>query len=196
MREFFLKLLQNIDKMAGLKQFEKMCAHPDYKTEINNLLDILCRVADQFPFIPDTDKQKIINDAVITDQEFIGLNARIVYKWLNTRKELYFTEMAHKETEEGAEPLTGEAREARLREWLEAVNKMEAQVTYRSDIYAKVREQWKPIDGQVYKPTQTAEDLQAHALHLEYIKQNYDAYTKLKLENWMPEEEWLRSLEE
>lgn len=196
MRDFFLNLLQNIDKLAGLKQYEKICQMKDYKTEINNLLDILCRVTSLFPFIPDDDKQKIINESVITDGEFIGLNGRIIYKWLNTRKELYFTEMAHRETEAGHEPLTGEARDQRLKEWLEAVNKMDVQLTEKVDVYATVREQWKPKDGQVYKPTQTPEDVVLHDLHIQYIKENYDARTGHKLENWKPEDEWLKLIED
>lgn len=94
-------------------------------------------------------------------------------------------------------PLTGEERQKRLQEFLEVVKsappvKVIAPISHREIM----------LNGQVDKPKEppypsTKEsEVIAHALHLEYIKQNYDAYTKLKLENWMPEEEWLRSLEE
>lgn len=191
MRDFFLNLLQNLDKLSGLKQYEKLCQMPNFKQEINNLLDILCRVADQFPFIADLDKQKIINDAVISDGEFIGLNARIVYKWLNAKKDFYFTELAHQQTKPEDEPLTGEAREARLKEWQEALNKTEMHMTQKNDVYAKVRDEWKPKDGIEYTPTLTADDLLKKSLHIQYLKENYHPVTKEKLDGWMPEHQWI-----
>jgi hypothetical protein len=105
-----------------MKQYEKLLQSSDYKGEINMLLDILCRVSNQFPFIPDEDKQRIISDAVIADSEFIGLNAKIIFKWLNLKKENYFREMAHRENQPSEPPLEGEAMHKRLDEWLQAIN--------------------------------------------------------------------------
>jgi hypothetical protein len=190
MRNYFKNLLQNLDKLSGLKQYEKLCQSQNPKEEITTLLDILCRVCEQFPYIPDLDKQKIINDAVVTDGEFIGLNARIVYKWLNLKKDQYFTELAHQDTPEN-EPLTGEAREARLNEWLQALNKTEVQLTQKVDVYAKVREDWQPKDGVKYKQTLTADDVLRHDLHIQYLKENYHPVTKAKLPEWMEEDKWL-----
>lgn len=186
MREFFYNLLQNLDKLAGLKQYEKLTQTPNPKQEINTLLDILCRVCDQFPFIPEQDKIKIINDSVVADQEFIGLNAKIIFKWLNAKREFYMKEKG--EPEISPDALTGEAREQRLQEWLQAVNKAEGIMTERSDPYKTVREQWTNPTGEKYKPL-TEEQIYQRVRHLEYIRQNYDSKGK-PVPDWISEEEF------
>lgn len=191
MRDFFLNLLQNLDKLTGMKQYEKLMQMDNYKKEINTLLDILCRVSDLFPFIPDYDKTRIINAAVITDSEFIGLNAKVIYKWLNAQKDRYFQELAHRENEPNEPPLEGEALQKKLAEWQEALAKMEINYTQRVDIYQTVREQWKPKEGtEIYQPTIDSKILYEKDRHFAYIKSNYDARTGNKLDNWIPEEEF------
>jgi hypothetical protein len=189
MRDYFLSLLQNLDKLTGMKQYEKLCQLRDYKTEINTLLDILCRVCEHFQFIPDEAKKQIINDAVISDPEFIGLNAKFIAKSLNARKEFYLTKKD--DVVISPDALTGEAREARLKEWEEALNKTEMMLTQRSDIYAKVREEWKPKDGIEYKSTLTEQDILRRELHIQYVRENYHPVTREKLEHWMPEDQWI-----
>jgi hypothetical protein len=189
MREFFYHLLQNLDKLAGLKQFEKLLQTQDAKQEINNLLDILCRVSDQFPYIPEEDKKRIIQDATIADQEFMGLNAKIIYKWLNAKRDLYIRE-AKDEVVIHPEALTGEAMQKRLDEWKQSVAKLETTATTRVDIYQTVREQWKPKEGtDLYKPTDPGLVFN-HQRHLQYLKENYDPKTGKELPNWISEDEW------
>lgn len=126
MREFYLNLLNNLDKLAGLKQLDKIYAsHGENreaaKTEIRNLLEILCRVSSMFPYIPEDEQMKIINLAVLTE-EFPTLNGNTVYKWLARHKDKFFKEIHHQETQPQAEPLTGEARAAKLDEWLKSLS--------------------------------------------------------------------------
>lgn len=190
MRDYFLNLLQNLDKLTGMKQYEKLLQMPDYKSEINHLLDILCRVCDQFPFIPDDDKGRIISDAVIADQDFIGLNAKIIFKWLNLKKQSYFKEMAHQESEPSAPPLEGEALEKRLAEWQESLAKLQTNYVQRVDIYQTVREQWQPKEGtEKYTPRNDG-FVSEHQRHLDWIKANFDARTGKPLPTWVPEDKW------
>jgi hypothetical protein len=121
MREFFFELLNNLDKLAGLKQLDKIyAAHGEdkeaAKKEINVLLKVLCTVSAQFPYIPEADQQKIISQAVITE-EFPSLNGSDLYKWLVRHKDKYFVESQHKPSEPAAEPVVGEARQKWLKEW-------------------------------------------------------------------------------
>ena len=86
MREYFLNLLGDLDKLAGLKQLDKIyAAHGDNiegaKAEIKKLLDVLCNVSAQFPMIPSADQQKIITQSVITE-DFPSLNGNVLYKWV------------------------------------------------------------------------------------------------------------------
>lgn len=190
MRDYFLQLLQNIDKLAGLKQYEKICQMNDFKKEINTLLDILCRVCSQFPFIPDDDKKRIIDDAVIADQEFIGLNAKIIYKWLSLKKEFYMKEIG--EPEISPEALTGEARQNRLKEWQKAVNGLEM-VQSSTDKFDHIKS-IKPIDGEVYVPKKQND--YEYQRHLYYIQDNYDAKTGKELPTWISETDYNKVYDE
>jgi hypothetical protein len=196
MKEFFFHLLQNLDKLSGLKQYEKLLQTANPKEEIKTLLDILCRVTDQFPYIPDEDKKRIISDAVINDQEFIGLNAKIVSKWMNQRKDHYFQELAHQQKAPEHEPLTGEARQKKLEEFLAAVNKVDVNFTNKVDMYKEVRERWGPKDGETYTPTVNEQMLYEKERHLQYIQRNYDAKTAQKLPDWIPEQEFNKLYDE
>lgn len=190
MRDYFLQLLQNLDKLTGMKQYEKLMQMSDYKKEINTLLDILCRVCEQFPFIPDEAKKQIIQDAVISDGDFIGLNAKFIAKSLNLKKEFYMN--LKDDVVIHPEALTGEAREKRLHEWLKAINGMEMMQT-KEDPYAHIRA-IQPKDGQVYTPQQHNE--YERQRHLDYIQDNFDALTGKALPTAISEEEYNKIYDE
>lgn len=192
MREFFTQLLNNLESLTGMKQLERISQKPNAADELNNLLDILCRVTDLFPYIPNDAKKNIISDSVVTDQDFIGLNAKIIYKWLNLRKDIYYKEIAHIETENQPEPLTGEKRQEWLNIWTQELDKMSDNFTVKPLTNAEVMRE-KMLGNQAepisYKPDQ--EKGKAKLLHMEYIKHNYDASGNA-LETWLPEDEWLK----
>lgn len=206
MNEFFFNLLNNLDKLAGLKQLDKIYASHDNtkegkeaaKAEIKILLGVLCNVSKQFPFIPDHEQQKIITQAVITE-EFHSLNGNTVYKWLVRHKDKYFKEGHHAEdTKPQAEPLTGEARQAKLKEWMASLANAQQMIisnrTSRID-YAKEGKEWaSEVERKAVSVGHKKADLkklEAHELHLQYIKENYDPYTGKPLPTWIPETEWL-----
>lgn len=123
MKEFFKQQLISLEKNTGLKQYEKLLEKERWDEEVDELLNVLCRVCNQFDYIPNEDKAKIIKQNVITDTEFQGFNARIIYKWLSLAKSIYFKEQAHIEAKqpEDYKPLEGEARAAKLDEWLKSL---------------------------------------------------------------------------
>jgi hypothetical protein len=132
MREYFLDLLNDLDKLAGLKQLDKIyAAAGDDRgaaiTEINRLLNVLCKVSEMFPLIPEADQQKIITQAVTTEdpKEYHSLNGNIVYKWLARHKDKY-SQVAKAEPEKPAgPPLTGEARMAQIKKFLDELAKVD-----------------------------------------------------------------------
>lgn len=189
MRDYFLKLLQTLDKLTGMKQYEKMLQMPDFKNEINTLLDILCRVTDQYSYIPDESKKQIINEAVISDPEFIGLNAKFIAKSLNIRKEFYLGKPD--DVVISPDALTGEAREQWLKKWAESLSRLEMHVTTRSDIYQKIREHWRPKEGTEEYKAIDPDLVYKHQRHADYVKSNYDARSGKPLPEWMPEDKWL-----
>lgn len=194
MRQFFFELLKKLDKLTGIRQFEKLQAMPEAAKETGELLDILCRVCSQFPFIPDKAKQDIILAAVVADQEFIGLNAKIVFKWLQAQRDRFIgTGNQFVEVQPEAPPLTGEARDKRIEEVINAIQKCETNFGKSSN------DQLRDYFNKLYKPNGTEqrpkptseEEVYARMMHVEYLKANYDARTKEKLPTWMPEEQWL-----
>lgn len=188
MRDFFKNLLQNLDKLTGIQQYSKLCQTANPKEEIKTLLDILCRVCDQYSFMPDEAKKQIISEAVITDPEFIGLNAKFIAKSLNIKREFYMGRPD--DVVISPDALTGEAREQRLKEWADALAKLECNVISRVDIYQTVREQWRPKEGtEKYKPLDPELAIK-HQKHLDYVKNNYDPRTGKPLPEWMSEDDW------
>lgn len=195
MKQFFLDLLSNLDKLAGLRQIEKIYAqHADQgeaKKEINTLLTILVNICAQFPYIPEEEKKRIIQQAVVTDPEFNSLNARIVYKWLAVQKDKYYKEISAIENPipENYEIVTGEKREEYLNQWLKALEPMQERINpvSKKEVLILGKERQGKTE---YVPTMSAEDLDAHAKHLAYLRANYEARSGNKLEGWMPEDQW------
>lgn len=190
MREYFLNLLKNLDKLTGMKQYEKLCQMKNPKEEIKILLDILCRVCEHFFYIPDDAKKQIIDEAVISDQDFIGLNAKFIAKSLNAKKEFYMSQKD--DVVISPEALTGEARQQRLKEWMKKVNGMEM-VQNKPDPYEHIRS-IQPKDGQVYTPKPVNE--YQYQRHIEYVKDNFDAVSGHKLPTWISEEEYNKVYDE
>lgn len=192
MKEFFLEILNSLDKLTGLKQMEKLGAMPDPKKEVNELLDILCRVSSQFPLIPKEDQKKIVRQAVISDPELTSLNARIVYKWLNTYRDKYFKEAAHipEEQDPNWKPLEGTERQKKLNEWMESLSKIESKVITKSHV--KTWEETLPRKNENAYPSTKAEDVLKAELHLQWIRENHDRDGN-PLPTYVEEEIWLKN---
>lgn len=194
MREYFTRLLNNLESLTGMKQLERISQKPNAADELNNLLDILCRVSDLFPYIPDDAKKNIISDSVVTDQDFIGLNAKIIYKWLNLRKDIYFKEIAHRDklTEDDYTPATGEKRDEWLKIWTQELDKLSDNFSVKPVTNAELMRE--KMLGEEATPTHYRPDeekAKAKLVHMEYVKANY-AKDGNCLETWMPEDEWIR----
>lgn len=93
--------------------------------------------------------------------------------------------------------LTGEAKQARLKEWLEAVNKIGNPQTERVDPYKKIREQYKAPDGMEYhKPSDDGTEYlqRMQDLRIEYARLHTDKYTGAVLEGHPTFNEFIRDL--
>lgn len=178
--------------LTGHRQYEKLRELPNYKDEINRLLDVLCRVSNLFPYIPEDAQKNIISDSIITDLEFTGLNARIVYKWFNMRKDVYYKEVAHIEAQNQPEPVSGEKREEWLGIWKQELDKMSDNFSVKPVSNAElIREKMlgdEPASTH-YRPDE--EKAKAKLVHVEYVKANYASDGNC-LETWLPEDEWIR----
>ena len=95
MREFFKQELQTLYAKTQLRQYETISAMPDAANQFKALLDALERVCNQFSYIPPNAQKSIVLERMLTDDDFIGFNAKIVSKWFNQAKDKYFHESHH-----------------------------------------------------------------------------------------------------
>jgi hypothetical protein len=102
-----------------------------------------------------------------------------------------------KEEVKQSEPiLTGEARKAKIKEWLETIKTMPAMTSSVPKLsYQEIADEgdWLPKKPAPY-PSTSESEVRKQLLHIEYLKQNYDPRTQEKLPNWIPENEWLEQL--
>lgn len=91
-------------------------------------------------------------------------------------------------------PLTGEARQARLKEWMEQVQKGDIVKPVGKLSYKEIADEggWLPKKPAPYPSTNESEVLK-RLIHQEYIRTNYDPRTQDKLPGWMIEEDWVNS---
>lgn len=169
MRDFFKSELKTLKAKTGLNQWENISAMDNPEQEFKILFDSLELVCAEFTYIPDNDKKRIVQENIIRDQEFKGLNARIVWKWLNANKDKYYKELAHQQADQIAPPLVGEERQKRIAEYLEVLAKVQVQTTMPTSRFKEVKEQWKAPEGEQYKPL-SKEDVALKEFHLEYLQ--------------------------
>ena len=90
MREFFKQELKTLKAKTGLNQYENIGVLPDAAFQFKILLDSLELACEDFKYIPDADKQRIIQKGIVTAENFTGLHSRVVWSWLNANKEHYW----------------------------------------------------------------------------------------------------------
>lgn len=82
MRDFFGEELKTLYLKTGLQQLAKLSEMPDGNTMITQLKDLMVIECKKFPHIADEDKQRVIQENMMTDTDFQGFNPKIVLKWL------------------------------------------------------------------------------------------------------------------
>lgn len=83
MRDYFLTKLERLEAMTGLKQFEKMRASDDFDQLITDLLDELERVCSRYQYLPDDKKMRIIDAAMMADDNLIAITPKKIYSYLS-----------------------------------------------------------------------------------------------------------------
>lgn len=196
MNKFFLDLLNNLHNLHGLRQVETIYAtSDDPKKTIDDLIDTLTDVCKNFSFIPDGEKKKILHKAVITDAKMTSLNAAFVYQHLAANADRYFMQEHHQpEKKPQPEPLTGEARQERLRQWKAEVEKMANAVTPDYNRISTALREHLPGGKEPTPPhrSTTPEEHAARELHNLWIRENFDKYGN-KLSNYQDESVWLKN---
>ena len=101
MKDFFEQCLRDLHQLTGLKQYIEICNLPskeEARTVFNALVESMVSICNQYPYIPDTEKQKVIKSRMMDTPEFYGLNARFVKLALERVKDIYWKEQSYIET--------------------------------------------------------------------------------------------------
>lgn len=197
--EFITHCLFELEPLTGIRQLYFLSQDAEGKAKIEVLIRGILHTCDQFPYIPDEAKKKVIRERMIEDQDYDALNSRTVYKWLNSAKEVYWAKKAEERQETVYEPLSPETEEmiAQHLKSLENALRNEKRVAISgtrlkeeiSKIQAEDEERQMGTDLAKFQTSEI--EAEKKALHAQWIKENYDTITGKPLPNWMPEDEWI-----
>lgn len=95
MKQFFKKCLEELDLKTGIKQLhwlKQECKdQAEYDTKIDLLIGSMVRVTDKFDYIPEDMQKTYILLEMEQDQQYDGLNSRVIWKWLDRHKSKHMT---------------------------------------------------------------------------------------------------------
>lgn len=185
MRDFFKQELKTLKAKTGLNQYENISAMPDAQFQFKILLDSMELACNEFHYIPDNDKKRIIQEGIMRENEFTSLNSRVIWKWLNASKEHYWQVQQMKEEPTAHEPAPPEVAAKYAQQILDNIAKIGSVTTPQPR-----EERFGATVSVGIKQTPTEEELLERELHKKYLLQNYEVTTGKKKECWMPENEW------
>lgn len=123
LRDFFKLEMETLQAKTGMRQLETMMAKDGWEVDLSLLLDLLVAECNRPAFmqIGVDVKMKIIREAIISDKDFIGLNAKFVYKslanWWYANGDRYMEKHTQALPKEQHEPAPPEVAEKYLKEW-------------------------------------------------------------------------------
>lgn len=134
LRDFFKQELETLQAKTGIRQLENMMAkEATWESDLSTLLDLLVAECNRpaFKLIGVDVKMDIIRESIISDKDFIGLNAKFVYKslvnWWYANGDRYLERhMQSLPKEDRPEPAPPEVREKYIQEWFQKLDKVGA----------------------------------------------------------------------
>jgi hypothetical protein len=197
MKQFFKKCLEELELRAGIRQMHWLrqeCAdQADFDKKVELLIGSMVRVTDKFDYIPEEMQKKYILLELEQDQNYDGLNSRVIWKWLDRHKSSHMTHSQFSEVDLSQGKFYDELKP-------ETKQLVDDFLRGLSDSLAvpKMSKEEVEMNGQE-KPTRRAsayipdpEIVKAKELHIQYIRENYDAITAKPKPNWVEEREWIK----
>lgn len=203
MRDFFKSELKTLQAKTGLRQYENLSAMPDAEFQFKILLDSMVMACNEFPYIPDADKKRIIQEQIVRDQDFTGLNSRVIWKWLNANKDYYWSLDQTKQKPNSDMLKTFEELPDTLKKEIEAFkNKLidsplkpvptvtvdEIEAIKRED---KIKQEGHKALSLGYQPLSKNEIIK-RKLHIQYVADNFNPVTGKPIDNFKEENVWLK----
>lgn len=92
MREFLIQALRDLESLTGLRQLYFLESDQDTGAQkIKVCIDGMMLACQDYPYIPEEAKKKIIREQMVKDQNYDALNSRVIHKWLSMFKDKYWT---------------------------------------------------------------------------------------------------------
>lgn len=90
MRDFFKSELKSLKIKRGLNQWENISAMDEPEEKFKMLFDLMEQVCEEFPYIPEDEKKRIIQYGILHEPEMMQLTPHLVWKWLNSNSNKYY----------------------------------------------------------------------------------------------------------
>ena len=209
MVKFFYQEFESLRAKTGIRQWEQLNEQPDAAKVIHDAISFMCQECNKPPFhvVRDEIKQRVISRAIVEDGDFIGLNAKFVRRALNAwwlvNGDRVIEAMNQKESSVYDRiELTDEQKQnidRMANQYLADLLRGDGlKMVPKIDQETAVKEGGEWISNLERKatcyPITAPEQAQAHELHLEWARRNFDVRTGDKLPTWKPEREWIDQL--
>lgn len=199
MNDFILQCLDELEPLTGIRQLYFLQSDPEGERKIQVLIKGILMTCQQFPYIPEEAQKKIIREQMVKDQDYEAFNSRTVWKWLNMNKDVWWAkEQAAEPSETPPEPMSEETKKmvdkfmADLAAGMQDRTRPKFAERLKQEMEKIAQEDKERTEGNRLAEFQTSElEAEKKALHLQYLKENYDPITGKKFENWMEESDWI-----
>lgn len=199
MNDFILQCLDELEPLTGIRQLYFLQSDPEGERKIQVLIKGILMTCQQFPYIPEEAQKKIIREHMVKDQDYEALNSRTVWKWLNMNKDVWWAkEQAAEPSETPPEPMSEETKKmvdkfmADLAAGMQDRTRPKFAERLKQEMEKIAQEDKERTEGNRLAEFQTSElEAEKKALHLQYLKENYDPITGKKFETWMEESDWI-----
>jgi len=117
MKEFIKQCLEDLEPLTGIRQLYFMQQDADGIRKIKVLIDGIILALEDYPYIPEEAKKKIIRDQMVKDQNYDALNSRVINKWMATFGSTYFNNWQKEQTQENHKPAPPEIADKYIAEF-------------------------------------------------------------------------------
>lgn len=117
MRDFVKECLNDLEPLTGIRQLYFLQSDPDGERKIRVLIDGIILALQDYPYIPEEAKKKIIREQMVKDQNYDALNSRVVNKWMTTFGSTYFTNWQKEQPIQYHEPAPPEIADKYIEEF-------------------------------------------------------------------------------
>ena len=139
---------------------------------------------------------QLVADPVLANRSMVENRKHVYNRLIRMDYDRVFPQLQQEQkkgnTEPEHQPLTGEARQKKIQEWLDALEKTPKAYAPPKLTSQQIKEEGDWLAKKVPPhPSTSAEEVTKRIIHHEYLKDNYNLLTGEALESWMPEDQWI-----